>query len=338
MSARQIPAEGPGVDEGLDPRPFVERLARDGFVMLPRFFPPDMAEKARRELEAWYGLDLEERRERGVTDPHFDGTAGHSILTRPSHLLIDLYGKCPTLDRMFEALLVSALSRSLVRALGGKHIKTVGINCRWMTGAHDPPPAHDWHRDSPGAFNVGILLTDVPAGDNGATRLIPGSQWYPYNPIHHTLFSERYEGLPVFRRLNIFNRVLDARMKREAVEVVGQQGDVYLFSNELWHGRSPNLHGHRTMVILSAFYPRHFPFPSKVRARPPEELAKMPEALRPLYEPDGPSDPDEQTLVNQFVAKTGHPRSPRLFHLVRLERRFAEWWSRAWPRLRQSFV
>jgi len=246
--------------------------------------------------------------------------------------LVDLYGKCPTLDGMFEALLVDPLSLALVTALGGKHIKTAGINCRWMTGAHDPPPAHDWHRDSPGAFNIGILLTDVPAGGNGATRLIRGSQWYPYNPIHHTLLSERYEGFPVFRRLNVFNRMLQARMNREEAEVTGQQGDVYVFSNELWHGRSPNVHGHRAMVILSAFYPRHFPFPSKVQARSPEELMKMPAALRAVYEPEGPSDPDEDTLVKRFLTKTDAPRGRGLFHLVRLERRLAEWWSRTWPR------
>ncbi len=313
----------------------VGTLRRDGFMMLPGFFSPDLAAKARNELEAWFSSDLQEREEKGVAAPHFDGGAGHSILTPPSHLLVDVCGKCPTLDWMVESLLTHEETRALLTALAGPHVKLRGINVRWMTGAHDPPPAHDWHRDSAGAVNFGILLTDVPPDGNAATGFIRGSQWYPYNPIFNTLLAERYEGLPVFRRLNVFNHILARKMRRNFAEAAGRVGDVYLFSNELWHGRQPNLHGHRSMVVLIAFYPRHMPFPVDILPPPPQVRQRLPPAVRAVVEPEGPSDVTAPSYVREFLSKPSEPRRFGLFDLVRLERRAAEACTTMWSRLRR---
>lgn len=310
-----------------------EALRRDGFVMLPGFFSPDLAARARTELEALFLADLKEREEKAVADPHFDGSAGHSILTSPSHLLLDVCGKCPSLDGMLESLLTDGATRGLLTALSGPHVKMRGVNVRWMTGAPDPPPAHDWHRDTAGAVNLGILLTDVPPGANAATGFIRGSQWYPYNPIFNTLLAERYEGLPLFRRLNMFNRILARKMARNFAEASGRAGDVYLFSNELWHGRQPNLHGRRSMVVLIAFYPRHMPFPVDVPAPPPEVIAQLPAAIRAVLEPHGPSNATAPSFTREFLSKPAEPRPFDLFHFVRLERRVAEACTRMWRRL-----
>lgn len=315
--------------------PLLTVLRHDGFVMLPGFFSSAAAESARRDLEKWYRADLEDRQRQGVTDPHFDGVAGHSILTAPSHLLVDLYGRSAALDTMLQALLARPVSRSLMTALAGPQIKARGINCRWMTGAPDPPPAHDWHRDAPGAFNVGILLTDVPPGGNAATGFIRGSQWWPYNPVFNTLLAERYEGLPAFRRFNLFNRALARKMKRGAVEASGRAGDAYIFSNELWHGRQPNLHGRRTMVVLIAFYPRHMPFPAEVKSLPADVRSRLPAAIRDVVDFDGPSAPEAPSYIKDFLSKPPEPRPFGLFDLARRERRAAESFTRTWNRIRR---
>src|SRR5437016_883667 len=86
-------------------RDLAETLRRDGFVFFRDFLPVADIEQAAREIETLYARDLEERRAAGVTEPHHDGGAGHSILTKPTHLLLDLYGKSPALDRLFERIL-----------------------------------------------------------------------------------------------------------------------------------------------------------------------------------------------------------------------------------------
>ena len=310
----------------------VEALRRDGYVMLPGFFSRERADTARREMEAWFAADLRERREKGVDGFEHVGVSGRTVLTPPMHNMIDIYGKSATLDGMYETLLTHPVTRALVRDLAGEHIKARAYNCRWMTGAYDPPPAHDWHRDSPGAFNFGILLTDVPAGGNAATGFIRGSHWYPYNPVWNTLFSERYEGPRAFRTVNVFNRLLQRRTNGRFVEAWGRPGDAYLFTNDLWHGRQPNLHQRRAMVVLVAFYPTRFPFPCEVPLPPPEVMERLPPAVKAAVRQDKPLDFDESTLIGELAAR----RRERfdLFYLARLERRLAERSGRLWSRLR----
>jgi Phytanoyl-CoA dioxygenase (PhyH) len=307
----------------------IESLRRDGYVMLPGFFAAERADTARREMETWFEADLRDRQEKRVGGFEHVGAAGRTVLTLPMHNMIDVYGKSATLDAMYETLLTHPVTSSLIRDLAGEHIKARAYNCRWMTGAYDPPPAHDWHRDSPGAFNFGILLTDVPPGGNAATGFVRGSHWYPYNPVWNTLFSERYEGPPAFRKVNVFNRLLRRRMERRFAEASGRQGDAYLFTNDLWHGRQPNLHGRRAMIVLVAFYPSRFPFPCDVKLPAPEVMERLPPAVRAVVRQDKPLDFDERTLIGELAAR----RRERfdLFYLARLERRFAEGYGRLLP-------
>lgn len=99
MSDR-LPAGG-GATSGT----LLSQVKRDGFVMLPDFFAPEQAAQAHREILAWYEQDLAERQQRGLTEPRHDGVAGVTILTRPTHLMLDVYGRSPALDAMFEQFL-----------------------------------------------------------------------------------------------------------------------------------------------------------------------------------------------------------------------------------------
>jgi hypothetical protein len=299
-------------------------LEGDGFVLFPGFFERGLAEQARQEMVASFERDLAERAAAGVTDYHHYGSAGHTVLTPPMHNMIDVYGQSPTLDGMYARLLTDPLTAPLVRYLAGPHIKARAFNCRWMTGAYDPPPAHDWHRDSPGACNFGILLTDTPPSGNAATGFIRGSHRFPYNPVTETILSERYEGPKAFRKWNLFNRALGRRMRRLQAEAAGQQGDAYLFTNELWHGRQPNLHGGRTMVVLMAFYPTSFPFTSEVKEPPPPVLERLPAPVREVVRLDKPQDPAPEALAARIQAERRPPSPASLFYWARAERRFAE--------------
>src|ERR1051326_7055428 len=79
-------------------------LRADGFVFFRDFLPREDVEQARREIEELYKRDLADRAANAVTEAHHDGPAGHSVLTKPTHLLIDLYAKSPALDRLFERI------------------------------------------------------------------------------------------------------------------------------------------------------------------------------------------------------------------------------------------
>src|SRR5947208_16889448 len=95
-------------------RELTDTLRRDGFVLFPKFLPVADVERARAEIEALYERDLDERRARSITDYHHDGGAGHSILTRPTHLLLDLYGKSPALDGLCERILTDPVSSAVL--------------------------------------------------------------------------------------------------------------------------------------------------------------------------------------------------------------------------------
>src|SRR5262245_60284034 len=104
----------------------VTRLMRDGYVMFRRFFPPAMAAQAHSELREWHARDLEERRPQKLekinsSEYHnWEGPVGASSLSKYSHVLVDVYGKSPTLDRMFEAILTDPVSAAVIEAIAGK--------------------------------------------------------------------------------------------------------------------------------------------------------------------------------------------------------------------------
>ena len=130
--------------------------------------------------------------------------------------MIDAYGKSPALDKIVDLILTDPTSSAVLRKMVGANVKFRGYNIRLMTGNYDPGPRpslpteltlpHDWHRDSPGEFGIGIFLSDVPAGGNGGTALMRGSHMFPYCPRWNTLLNSfwcatrdsRIVGAPIF--------------------------------------------------------------------------------------------------------------------------------------------
>jgi putative 2OG-Fe(II) oxygenase len=302
----------------------VDTVRRDGFVVVRDFFPPELVARAHAELESWYARDLEDRKAKDITEPVHQGPAGKTVLTRPSHLLIDAYGRSAAFDAMFEKILTDPLSRGLLDRVAGRRFKMRGYNVRRMTGAYDPPPAHEWHRDSPGEFCVGIFLTDVEPEEHGATALVPGSHRFPYDPRWNALFSEPYRGLKVFLRKNRYNRRLAQTALHGATGAYGRRGDFYLFLNDVWHGRQPNLHGRETMVALLGAFPTEFPYPDRVPMPPPDVVGALPGAIREVVRQDQPANETRDTFIHEMLDTRPQARFRDPFYMARLERKVAD--------------
>jgi putative 2OG-Fe(II) oxygenase len=302
----------------------IDTLRRDGFVVVRDFFPPEIVERAHQELLAWYEKDVEDRKAKGAVKPKFEGVAGASVLTEPSHLLLDVYTKSPAFDGMFEKILTDPLSRTVLRKLAGERFKMRGYNIRKMSGSYDPPPAHEWHRDSPGEFCIGIFLTDVEPEEHAATALVPGSHKFPYDPRWNCLFSEPYEGIKFFLRHNYWSRKLGQTALKNASGAYGKQGDFYIFMNDVWHGRQPNLHGSKNMVALLGAFPTDFPYPDTVKMPPPEVLEKVSPVIREVIRQDQPPNMEKDTLLHEMLQARRPPDFADPYWKARLERQVAD--------------
>jgi phytanoyl-CoA dioxygenase PhyH len=313
----------------------VSTLDRDGYVVLNGILPPAQVEQARQDLAKLFDQDVDSRKQRGFTEPYFaDGPVGPTILTAPSHLALDMYGKSAAFDQLLEQMLTHPRVQRVVEAWCGPHFRIGSVNIRYMTGAIDPPPAHELHRDGPYSMNLCIMLSDVEPGENAATALVPGSHWSALDPRWDTLFEKPFRlsknpaksGLSFFLTWNIFNRIFRAKSFKNVTGAFGKQGDVYFFPNgEVWHGRLPNMNGRRTMICLmgcSAVTPESAVKPV---AASKEILAKLPPRLaQGLGGPFQVNDASN-TLIDRLY-KTRQPAAfSSLEYWSKLERRIAEW-------------
>jgi hypothetical protein len=314
---------------------------RDGFVFFRQLFSAELARQAHDELSVWYERDNADREQKNTQDTHNHGPAGLTVKTPPSHLLIDAYAKSPALDKIVDKILTHPTTHGVLRRMVGEHVKYRGYNVRLMTGNYDPGPVpslpreltlpHDWHRDSPGEFGIGIFLSDVPDGGNGGTALMRGSHMFPYCPRWSTLLSSfwhpdrtnpKIEGRHLFPRFAAFNRLLGKLLRRRALEASGTHGDCYFFFNDVWHGRYQNLHGRQTMIVLIGCFPTEFPFPDEVKQPARDVLDRLPESIRKCLTPQ-PENKDKSTLVHWMLANRRRAVPLGLFFMARLERHLA---------------
>ena len=299
-------------------------LEKNGFVTIKKIIDPLLAERAHREIEAWYARDLADRSARGTETHNHIGPAGLTVLTAPSHLMIDAYLKSPALDQIFETILTHPMSAKVIENLAGKNIKLRGYNIRRMTGAYDPAPAHEFHRDSYGEFGFSILLTDVGPGTDAATSFVRGSHLYPYCPRWNCLFPMIYRGLGIFLRLNIFNHILRRSIADRETSGYGERGDFTIFINDVWHGREPNSNGKQSMVVLIGAFPTEVPFPDKVVPPSPEILAQLPPHLRSAASCQLPPNTSKDTILYRMHRDRLPIGTMSLWRFAQVERKLAD--------------
>jgi hypothetical protein len=312
-------------------------LDRDGYVVLNGILPAAEVETARQDLAKLFEHDVAARKEKGITEAYFtDGPVGQTILTGASHLALDMYGKSPVFDQLLEQMLTHPRVRRVVQAWSGPHFRIGSVNIRYMTGASDPPPAHELHRDGPYSMNLCIMLSDVEPGENAATALVPGTHWSDIDPRWDTLFEKPFRlrkdparsGLDSFLKWNFFNSIYKARSFKNLTGAFGKQGDVYFFPNgEIWHGRLPNMNGRRTMICLMGCSAVTHESANKEPTASNEVLTKLPPALAKGM--GGPFEVNDSTgtMIDRLY-KTRRPASfSSLEFWSRVERRFAEWCS-----------
>jgi putative 2OG-Fe(II) oxygenase len=314
-----------------------QALEEDGFCFFRNFFDSAIVEQAYREIEVLYQQDLQERAQNSISEALYHGASCHSVLTAPSHLMLNIYAKSPTFDQMFEAFLTHPVSAGVLENLIGKHIKLRGYNVRRMTGQYDPSPQpgdasalpHEWHRDSKGEICIAFLLTDVPGPGESATALLPGAHRFSYCPRWNNLFSRHaYKGLKFFLLHNLFNKRLAKQVFARATGAYGQRGDVYIFINDTWHGRQPNLNGREAMIVMVGAFATDFPFPDKIDPPSDDILSKLRPHLRQAAAQAWPPNQDKQTIIHRMLAQRQPTRFLDPFYCARLERQTVESFSR----------
>jgi Phytanoyl-CoA dioxygenase (PhyH) len=320
-----------------------EDLETNGFHVFRDSLDRDLVEKARQEISEWLRTDLRERAASGSSDAWHSGTAGTSILTSPTQILLDAYAKSPALDQLVEKILSDPLSGGVLKELAGEQIKFRGYNVQRMTGAHDPRPnigvapnPHEWHRDSLGEFGIALFLEDVPGPNNGATSFVPGSHNFPYCPRWNCLISPPYKmkqgktGLSFFLRFNLFSRLLGRSVvTKAATGAYGKQGDFYFFINDIWHGREPNTEGRTGIKFMIGAFPVGDPFPDKVVPPDQDVLMKLPPLVRraagPQPDPADAAASSGDTILKRVRARRSEMHPALIFRLAQRERQFADW-------------
>lgn len=319
---------------------YVETLETDGFVVFRDFFDARLVSKARAEIQNWYDIDRKEREAKGISAAVYAGGAGKTILTSPTHLMLDVYAKSPTLDQLFEKILTDPTSSTVLEALAGGNLKMRGYNIKKMTGNLDSKPKlgpaaipHEWHRDSPAEICIAIFLDDFSAPDNGTTAIMKGTHKLPYCPRWNCLFGPNYLlsklkplrfGISSLLRLTLFSRLLARKLAARATGAYGKRGDFYIFINDVWHGREPNVWGNANMMLMAGAFPAERSFPDQVDVPPSDVLQGLPPTLRAVASQALPGNSNHETIINRMLDARANLVPKGLFYLAQFERRMAE--------------
>lgn len=310
-----------------------QEILRDGFLIVRGFFSTAEADQARSEMNRWFDLDLRERaavgadRQNSPNWHHFESAAGNSDLSRYAHGLINGWGKSPTLDRMMLKLVTDPTLGKLLIELAGHDYRLLTLFCRRMTGERDTQhhglAGQRWHRDGCGGATIGILLSDIPEGENGSTKMVRGSHKFPYDPQLACLFSRDGSSVhPAVRTLRVANRLLELKIKSLIHGASGRRGDVFLFTAETWHGRQANLNGCQGMLALvgvtcaSSITANDLPSAEVLSNLPPEIVDRLLQRCA--------AEPGQHPLVHQIVTEQPRLKRASLFNLALAERAIGE--------------
>jgi hypothetical protein len=123
---------------------------------------------------------------------------------------------------------------------------------------------------------------------------------------------------PDCQKLRFFNKRLIERYRDGVTEIRGKPGTLYLFLNDVWHGRMANKTGRKLMAARFGGFPTDFPFKDD---RPmPEGRQPLNDLVRRRFQADQPVKSDPSVLVRRLLARH---RKPNLEWLAHMEKKLA---------------
>ena len=171
----------------------------------------------------------------------------------------DCLGVDAELDRAVEEILATPAIGELLDRGVGKDRRIWYAQLRW---AEPGGEEYVLHQDVFGELGLCIYLSDHPDAE-GSMAFWPGSHRWP-------------------RALEVLPPLEPRHVKGRVVAIDGAAGDVCVFLNKTWHGRT-SARGRTRLVMLLSFIP---PGPVEKARRLPEEVrARLPPRLREVTAP-----------------------------------------------------
>jgi len=241
----------------------LRRLDEDGYLALPGLMGPDLLATLRRRVDELFAEEGDR--------------AGQEFKQEPgARRLANLVNK----GTVFEQIILTPEVMTAVEQVLGPRFKLSSLNARSAEPFHDQPqPLHVDSAAIPDEAGYwvcnSVWLLDDFTPENGATRIIPGSQrWRRLPP------PGLYESHP------------------EEVLVTGKAGDVVIMNAHAWHGGTAN----RTAAprrALHVYYTRWDKPQQQYQKQwiSPEVQGRLPAAARAILALDDP--------VNDELCRTG---------------------------------
>lgn len=276
-------------------RTAIEELSRRGFAKLGGVVADSLVGRLQRVAQRMSARPSEPWS--GASDWFIDGE------WRPSHFreegesanYYDCLGVDPEFEESVEELLRTASIRDLLDEVVGPDRRLWFVQLRWaLPGA----PEYPVHQDVFGELGLCLYLSDHP-DEAGSMVLRPGSHRWP-------------------RLLEAFPLMLPAGHGSGLEGVDGVAGDLCVFFNKTWHGRTSARDAARLVMLISFLppgpeeVPRRLP-PSARESLGPELLrVTAPEAGRPFERP-----PEEPHLSSVFEVPENCPFSDEVARVCR---------------------
>jgi len=181
----------------------LERLERDGWVLVERVIPRDLLDRLRDDMEAAYVAQREMQIRNGVGDSS-NGTVHHLPIAGGSFLEF--------LERRFCGELLDAFFGGpfILNTFGG--VLNLPDDLSYVGRVHRD--LRSFSGTLPLMAQLLVLLVDFTE-ENGATYILGGSHHMPQQPGDDVFF-------------------------RDAIRAVAPAGSVVVFNSNLWHAAGPN--------------------------------------------------------------------------------------------------
>lgn len=297
------------------PNDLIDRVEKDGYFVIKNFFKREAVEKARAELEII--LDKDEKRRIAMGGRAIDDSVEfRSIYTKLMHTIWFPALQSPAYKQLADDMFESDVIKDFMQALTGDSFRLRIDLIRRSSGDNDHVDKfqlpHDWHRDARGEFTFGIFFDDLPEhGGGGGTAVIPETHWDKNDPRWDLMLGnsknfsrkEHYANRELRHIPDDYiaeathNQQVAEEANKSKVEITGQRGDLYLFLNDTWHGRAPNISGNRYMISRIGGFATDTPFKDDIPL--PPSMAGADGALAEGFSADKAPNTQKNTLMRR---------------------------------------